>query len=113
MKLIIYLQGGHPNVTGYTRGEYIWMEKHGCYCFKGKDFEGKEFNEVIERACRMYPTLHPLVKAVELDAPAPVAEPEIDIPLEPTLDVALDVVARLAPHRLKASPGPKPKTQAA
>ena len=109
-KLIIWVPG-YPNMNGYARGEYQWSEKHQCYIFLGKELDPQEFNEVVETAVRRYPTMYPLVKAVESDT-KPVPAPALDIEEadeEMTLAKAFEIVERLAPHRLKAQPGPKPK----
>ena len=113
-KLIIWVPG-YPTVNGHARGEYQWSEKHQCYIYHGQELDPETFNEVVERAIRDYPTLYALVKAVpSAPDPAPVhlTVEALDIEetkQEFTLADALDLVERLAPHRLKKQPGPHKK----
>ena len=108
-KLIIYSKG-NVLVNGLVRGEFTWMPEYGTHVFKNKVLDEVEFNEVIERVLRTYTKFFPLVKVVEFSKPAAAAPEPIaeTIPEEMSLSDALDVVGRLAPHRLKKQPGPQP-----
>lgn len=100
-KLIIYCTGA-PMVNGHRRGEFLWSPKHACYIWKGKEYDEREFNDVVTQAFQQFrKILQPLVKVVEFSEPA---KPE---PTEITVAQAEDVMQRLAPHRLKMKPGPR------
>lgn len=109
MNLIIYCTGSLVT-HGYKRGEFLWSEIHQCYIWQGKEYDETEFNGVIVKALTDYRKyLQPLVKI--LDA-TPVAAPITTITArEITPAMAEEVLLRLAPHRLKAKPGPKPLQQ--
>lgn len=111
MKLIIYC-GGNPVTHGHKRGEFLWSEIHQCYIWQGREYDESEFNSVVVKAMTDYRKyLQPLVKV--LDA-VPLAPPVVTISArEITPEMAVEVLARLAPDRLKAKPGPKPKIQQA
>jgi hypothetical protein len=114
-KLIIYAKG-HPLVNGLKRMEFLWVEKYGSYLYLGRELDEHEFNIVVEKAMNLYRAFYPLVKVVDISEPAPApaksapsAELDIDEsgPREITVAEALEVMERLAPHRLKKQPGPQ------
>lgn len=72
-KLIIYCTG-KPMIHGFKRREFTWSAEHNCYLFRGKEFEPKEFNEVVEKALRNNSDMYPLVRAI-IPAPVAAAEP--------------------------------------
>jgi hypothetical protein len=111
MKFIIYLDG-NPFVQGYTRFEFKWSQSHGAYLWEGREIDEKEFNSVAKVALTRYASMkwHPMVKIVSgIDEPAATAVLPPSVGREITVDEALDVMERLAPHRLKKKTGPKPE----
>jgi len=103
MKLLIFVKGA-PIVNGYRRMEFEWSVPHKLYLFKGRELEASEFNVAAERVFNspIYRNMFPSVMIAPGSVQAPAPAPE-----EITLDKALGVVERYAPHRLKKKPGPK------
>ena len=103
-KLIIYCKG-NPIINGYRRLDFHWSVQHGCYIYLGRELEEKEFNEVVEKAMTLYRKhIQPLVKVVSSAPSAPASDHQL------TAQEAEDFLREVAPERLKAKPGPKPKT---
>jgi hypothetical protein len=111
MKLIIFV-GGRPTTSGHKIREFVWSPTHGCYLFGGKEWAASEFNAAYERAVNQNEDMRPRVKVVGIGAesPAPVT-PVLIATRPPTVDEAVAVLQRLAPERLKAKTGPKPRLQ--
>ena len=98
-KLIIYCTG-NPVINGYKRHTFHWSVHHGCYLYLGREFDETEFNQVVVKAMTEFRKhLQPLVKVVELTSPAKQLDAQ----------TAEDYLREVAPERLKAKPGPKPK----
>lgn len=125
-KLIIWVTG-RPSLDGYAKREFKWSELHKKFVYEGKEFLPTEFNAKWEKAFRNNMDLQPQVMVIEngiAAAPAPVPPPVVrpaappppppmtSVPLHLiTVDQAEAVMARLAPERLKAKPGPKPRSK--
>lgn len=106
-KFICYIDG-RPIVQGHKRYEFIWDEALYCYVFRGKAFTEAEFNDMTKAVFSnaLYRSFFPQVKCLE-ETPSDAPIETIDDKTEITLDQALDIVERLAPHRLKKKPGPR------
>lgn len=105
MKLIIYAKG-KPIIHGYKQREFRWMQKHGCYVFREKEYAPEEFNAAVEKVMQDNLDLHPMVRVLDVEAVvAPITT--ISVAREVTVSEAEEVMERLAPHRLKKKPGPK------
>lgn len=108
-KLIICLSG-KPLIHGYKRREFTWSADHGCYLYKGREFECHEFNEIVDKVMRSNEDMHPSVKVVQLsDKPIALAPIATISAREITVAEAEEVLFRMAPHRLKGKTGPKPR----
>lgn len=114
-KLIIYVSG-KPNIYGFKRAEFKWSQEHKKFLFLGREIEESEFNALAERALNNYHDMNPRVMFVGAPAaseeslqPAPVATIGTG---EITLEMAEEVIQRLAPQRLKKKSGPKPNPAA-
>ncbi len=103
MKFLIYVRG-NPNYNGHVRMRFRWVPQHGLYLLDGKETEAKDFDKAFKDVfeSEIYREMFPLVKI----APGTASETA-----ELTLDKALDLVEKLAPHRLKKQPGPKVREQ--
>lgn len=112
MKLIIYINVGPPNIAGHHKLEFKWSQAHGCHIYLGRELTPEEFNKHAADAFGpryqdfYRDSFYPGVRIVGMEVPSAPLGLEPD---EVTLDEALEVVERMAPHRLRAKTGPKPK----
>ena len=117
-KLIIYV-GGKPAINGFKRREFVWSDAHKCFIYGGTEIDERDFNAKCEKAFRNNQDLNPQVKVVAFsDEPTITVQPPsppmpdvttITVAREISLAEAESVVARLAPDRLKKTPGRKPR----
>ena len=122
-KLIIWV-GGKPLINGYKIREFLWSVAHNCYIYEGREINEADFNAKFEKAHRNNADLHPQVKVVEFSAEVPKVSVQpvkstesatgtiaktVEFDREITLEEAEEVVARLAPDRLKKRPGRPPR----
>jgi len=118
MSKFIIAVGGRPLIYGYHRQEFKWSEGYRKFIFLGREIDEAEFNEQVEKALERYRDLNPKVilvasaPAAEVPPPAPpVAPPPVPVATisaeEITLEMAEEVIKRLAPDRLKKKPGVK------
>ena len=101
-KIIIYITG-KPTLHGLKRREFQWSGPHGLYLYENRELELSEFNAKYEKAMRTNADMRVLVKVVGAEtaiADAPV-DPESEV------EVAEATLRRLAPERLKKTPGRK------
>jgi hypothetical protein len=92
-KLIIWCRG-NPAVNGMKRRSFLWNPGHKCYVHDNREFDEREFNEVVEGVFKKNQDLHPCVRVVGF-SDKPEAKPA---PQEP---------ADLPPAASKTEP-PKP-----
>jgi len=110
MSKFIIAVGGKPLIYGYHRKEFKWSEDHKKFIYLGRLIQEAEFNEHVEKALDRYRDMNPKVilvestPAAEVKPPAPIATISAG---EITLDMAEEVIMRLAPERLKKKPGVK------
>lgn len=117
-KLIIYV-GGKPSINGFRRREFIWSDAHKCFIYEGVEIDERDFNAKVEKAFRNNQDLNPRVKIVQFsDDPIITIQPPMPVMPDVTtitaarvfsLAEAESVMARLAPDRLKKTPGRKPR----
>lgn len=111
-KLIIYC-GGQPSFYAYKRREFMWDNDRKVYVYKNKVYSDlNEFHADVVKVLAGNTDLRPgvmvLPEVVASLAADELPPPEVaTIAAEVTLDVALEVVQRLAPDRLKKKSGPK------
>jgi hypothetical protein len=110
MTFLVYLKGS-PLVQGHVRMRFRWVPKYALYLWDGKETEAKDLDEVCDTVFVKQPIYRQMFPSVKItpgtNAPQPPQEKEI------TLDQALEVVERYAPHRLKQKTGPKAKAELA
>jgi hypothetical protein len=68
-KFVIYLSG-RPQISGHRRGEFNWSEEHKCFLYHNEVFDESRMNELVPKAFARYRDDNPLVKCVEVSAPA-------------------------------------------
>jgi hypothetical protein len=111
-KIIIFLTG-HPRVNGFKRGEFVWSEDRQCYIYQAKEYDETTFNAAFELFYRRYGQMTAYgIKFVPDNSAPPVTvselPPDEGVPDDTLISSAESVLERLAPHRLKKKPGPKP-----
>lgn len=136
-KLIICCSG-RPALNGHKRRSFLWSAQYNCFVHEGRVLDEKDFNAVAEAVFKKNQDLRPGVRVVQFSDAAPVlapdtaariAELEAKLAAAPadlsarvteleaqlaaptadiTLEAVLEVVSRLAPHKLKGQPGKKP-----
>lgn len=110
-KLIIWVSG-RPNLDGFKKREFVWVEKHRAFIYEGREFDAAEFNAKFDKAWHNNQDLTPRARVVEISmstparhTPPPPAPHIADEAM--SVEQAESVLNRLAPERLKKKPGRK------
>lgn len=118
-KLIIACTG-RPAVNGQRRRKFVWNPKYNAYVYEGREFGEREINDVIDVVIRKNSDLRPYMKVVQFSDEATATFQQTVHTTDPTppagadgsriitLQEALAVVEKIAPERLKKTPGKKP-----
>lgn len=113
-KLIIWVSG-RPNLDGFKKREFVWVEKHRAFIYEGREFDAAEFNAKFDKAWQNNQDLTPRARVVDADLPEPRNTPPPYVPSiadeAMSVEQAESVLNRLAPERLKKTPGRKPATK--
>ena len=100
---------GSPVVGGMRKGDYAWNPRYGKFLYKGEPTDIKDF-DTVSKLCFGSPLCKILPPTVCRCPDDPPEAPPVGLGLEPEEDLgkALELIERMAPHRLKAKTGPKP-----